>query len=125
MAVCKEEIQILLYTGKTEYQTEKAFIEDLLEREPYYSWNEGEEDRGAKFKLGTAVIVVLCQNVKGPVQKSILSIDVENPEELYRILIEKGNVQILEDLQVKPYGTCFFSILDPVGNKFNFYTNGH
>ena len=32
---------------------------------------------------------------------------------------------IFEKISTRPYGTRFFSILDPMGNKVSIYMNGH
>ena len=46
------DIQILLYTEEVDFSACRDFYQTLLGQEPYYSWNEGTQDRGAKFRAG-------------------------------------------------------------------------
>ena len=41
------DIQILLYTEEENFSVCRDFYQTLLGQEPYYSWNEGTQDRGA------------------------------------------------------------------------------
>lgn len=55
------DIQILLYTEEVDFSACRDFYQTLLGQEPYYSWDEGTQDRGAKFRAGRGTISVLCQ----------------------------------------------------------------
>ena len=91
-------MQILLYTDTTRYEDMESFYRDLLLEDPYYSWYESESDRGAKFRIGSSMF-----------------------ERVYA----KCPECIFEKISTRPYGTRFFSILDPMGNKVSIYMNGH
>ena len=118
-------MQILLYTDTTRYEDMDSFYRDLLLEDPYYSWYESESDRGAKFRIGSSMIDVLCQEKNGPDQLSIFQLEAENVDEMFERVYAKCPECIFEKISTRPYGTRFFSILDPMGNKVSIYMNGH
>ena len=118
-------MQILLYTDTTRYEDMESFYRDLLREDPYYSWYESESDRGAKFRIGSSMIDVLCQEKNGPDQLSIFQLEAENVDEMFERVYAKCPECIFEKTSTRPYGTRFFSILDPMGNKVSIYMNGH
>ena len=53
------DIQILLYTEEVDFSACRDFYQTLLGQEPYSSWNEGTQDRGATFRAGRGTSSVL------------------------------------------------------------------
>ena len=71
------------------------------------------------------MIDVLCQEKNGPDQLSIFQLEAENVDEMFERVYAKCPECIFEIISTRPYGTRFFSILDPMGNKVSIYMNGH
>ena len=94
------DIQILLYTEEEKFSACRDFYQTLLRQEPYYSWNEGTQDCGAKFQAGRGTISVLCQ-------------------------AHDGKVEIVGEPVTQSYGTRYFTVKDPCGNRINLYHSNH
>ena len=55
------DAQLLLYVAPEQFEPCTKFYEDVFEVTSFYGWNEAEDDRGCKYKLGGMVLVVLAQ----------------------------------------------------------------
>ena len=112
------DIQILLYTEEVDFSACRDFYQTLLGQEPYYSWNEGTQDRGAKFRAGRGTISVLCQahdRKTGPVIV----------DQTYQELTAAEGIRIVSKPVTQSYGTRYFAVEDPCGNRINLYHSNH
>ena len=119
------DIQILLYTEEENYSVCRDFYQTLLGQEPYYSWNEGTQDRGAKFRAGRGTISVLCQahdRKTGPV---IVNLETEDVDQTYQELTAAEGIRIVSKPVTQSYGTRYFAVEDPCGNRINLYHSNH
>ena len=119
------DIQILLYTEEEKFSTCRDFYQTLLRQEPYYSWNEGTQDCGAKFQAGRGTISVLCQAHDGKTGSVIINLETENVDETYQALVAEGKVEIVSEPVTQSYGTRYFTVKDPCGNRINLYHSNH
>ena len=119
------DLQVLLYTTAEQFAPCRDFYAALLEASPYYTWDEGPEDCGAKFHAGRGTISVLCQEHRGPVGPSVINLETADVEGTYRRVQALPGVRITQEPVVKPYGTHCFSLLDPCGNQLNLYHSNH
>ena len=111
------DIQILLYTEEVDFSACRDFYQTLLGQEPYYSWDEGTQDRGA--------ISVLCQahdRKTGPV---IVNLETEDVDQTYRELTAAEGIRIVSKPVTQSYGTRYFAVEDPCGNRINLYHSNH
>ena len=99
------DIQILLYTEEENFSVCRDFYQTLLGQEPYYSWDEGTQDRGAKFRAGRGTISVLCQahdRKTGPV---IVNLETEDVDQTYQELTAAEGIRIVSKPVTQSYGT--------------------
>ena len=55
------DFQLLLYVPQEHYEACRAFYEQVFAVQPFYGWDEGPEDRGVKYDLAGAKLVLLTQ----------------------------------------------------------------
>ncbi len=55
------DFQLLLYVPQERYEACRAFYEQVFAVQPFYGWDEGPEDRGVKYDLAGAKLVLLTQ----------------------------------------------------------------
>ena len=97
------DFQLLLYVPANKYHACIQFYEEAFLVKPFYSWDEGEHDRGQKYDVAGTKLVILTQ---------------ENPFPEYG----PAHFQIeVEDI-MEPYGWQMFRIMDPAGNHINIYS---
>ena len=119
------DIQILLYTEEEKFSACRDFYQTLLRQEPYYSWNEGTQDCGAKFQAGRGTISVLCQahdRKTGPV---IVNLETEDVDQTYQELTAAEGIRIVSKPVTQSYGTSYFAVEVPCGNRINLYHSNH
>lgn len=119
------DLQILLYTPAAQFDACRSFYESVLEVTPYYTWNEGPEDCGAKFRAGSGTISVLCQEHLGTAGPVMMNLETTDVDGVFLRICGVPGVQIVQRPVTKPYGTRCFSILDPCGNQINIYHSNH
>lgn len=125
MGIFKGDLQILLYTKETEFVACREFYQVVLGQEPYYTWDESISDRGAKFRAGRGTISVLCQDHQGnpgPVNLNLEAVDVDKE---FSRLNAMNNLNHINVPKTTSYGTRFFTITDPIGNRINIYHSDH
>ena len=115
------DLQILLYTTKEQFMPCCAFYELLLEESPYYTWDEGPDDCGAKFHAGRGTIGVLCQTHAGALGPCALNLETGSVDQAYEGLRHVPQIRFLRTPETRPYGTRCFSVEDPCGNQINVY----
>lgn len=118
------DVQLLLYVSAEQFEDTAAFYENVFGLTSFYGWEEGSYDRGRKYKLGSAVLVVLAQERPFEEEPSIpvnFQLEVADIEELYARVSEKAPQAITHALFTRPYGWRMFRISDPAGNHINLY----
>ena len=118
------DIQILLYVEPESFAPCSAFYQALLERPPYYTWEEEDSDRGAKFHAGGGTICVLCQDHLSEIGPSTISLETADVDRVYEKVQRLPGVRILTAPMTRPYGTRCFQMQDPVRNILNVYCLG-
>ena len=119
------DIQTLLYTEEENFSVCRDFYQTLLGQKPYYSWNESAQDCGAKFRAGRGTISVLCQahdRKTGPV---IVNLETEDVDQTYQELTAAEGIRIVSKPVTQSYGTRYFAVEDPCGNRINLYHSNH
>lgn len=116
------DCQLLLYVTEEQFDQCSAFYGEVLELESFYSWDEGSDDRGIKYHVGGAQIVVLVQENPftecGPVH---FQIETEDLEAVYVSVKDHPLMKITQEPFVRPYGWKMFRCEDPAGNHINIY----
>lgn len=118
-------MQVLVYTPADKINAQTAFYESLLGTPPYYSWYESTTDCGAKFRIGSSALVILCQDHPMALGPVALNIECNDVEAFYARTKKLMPEQVLTSPLIKPYGTHCFAIRDPLCNLINIYANGH
>ena len=121
MGIWKGDLQVLLYTKEDGFALCRDFCQAVLEQEPYYTWDEGPNDRGAKFHAGRGTIGVLCQDHPGTTGPVILNLETEAVDEEFGRLCAVSGLSRANAPRTTSYGTRFFTLTDPVGNRINLY----
>lgn len=123
MSEVYKDVQFLLYVSSTDFEACEQFYKKILNRDPFYAWNDSPEDRGRKFRIGNAVIAVLTQDhpFGDPVTPVNLQIETENADALYEQLSTYPEVVVTQAPFTRPYGWRVFRLKDPAGNHVNFY----
>ena len=104
------DIQILLYTEEENFSVCRDFYQTLLGQKPYYSWHESAQDCGAKFRAGRGTISVL---------------ETEDVDQTYQELTAAEGIRIVSKPVTQSYGTRYFAVEDPCGNRINLYHSNH
>ena len=118
------DFQLLLYVPAEQWESCVRFYRTLLGAEPFYSWDGSPDDRGQKFRVGGAVIVVLAQQrpfPQDPAAPVSFQLETSDVETLYRRLSANPEVVITQAPFTRPYGWRVFRVNDPVGNHINLY----
>lgn len=118
------DLQILLYTEPEQFAACRDFYRAVLTDEPYYSWDEGPRDCGAKFRAGLGTVSVLCQEHPGQTGPSVLSLETEDVDGVFRRVQSLPGLRIVKEPHTKPYGTRCFFMQDPCGNQINVFCLG-
>ena len=119
------DIQILLYTDEMKFSVCRDFYRSLLGQEPYYTWDENPQDCGAKFRAGRGIISVLCQVhdlQTGPV---IINLETADVDRVYEAVKDLPGISVVHDPVTQSYGTRYFTVEDPCGNRINIYRSNH
>ena len=119
-----KDVQLLLYVSAEQFEPTAAFYEKVFDLTSFYGWDEGSYDRGRKYKLGSAVLVVLAQERPFEEEPSVpvnFQMEVGDIEALYARVSEKAPEAITHTLFTRPYGWRMFRINDPAGNHINLY----
>jgi catechol 2,3-dioxygenase-like lactoylglutathione lyase family enzyme len=102
-----------------DYEASVAFYRDGLELPIVDSWDRGPAEKGTLFQAGSGIIEVLALAPGAeyaPLQAGELAYQVEDVDEWYRRIREKG-LPIRGELADKPWGHRTFSLTDPDGMK--------
>jgi catechol 2,3-dioxygenase-like lactoylglutathione lyase family enzyme len=102
-----------------DYGASVAFYRDGLELPIVDSWDRGPAEKGTLFQAGSGIIEVLALAPGAeyvPLQAGELAYQVEDVDEWYRRIREKG-LPIRGELADKPWGHRTFSLTDPDGLK--------
>ena len=119
------DIQILLYTEEETFSRCRDFYRVLLRQEPYYTWDENPQDCGAKFHAGRGTISVLCQlhDIQtGPV---IINLEIDDVDRVYEAVRDMAEITVVHEPVTQSYGTRYFTVEDPCGNRINIYRSNH
>ena len=119
------EFRFVYFTPQ--YEATVAFLRDALEFPVVTSWDRAGDHRGTVFAAGSGQVEVL-ENAdlrRGPSNTAsggpFIAIEVEDVQSLHARVTSKG-VALHYPLETKPWGHCGFSVLDPNGVEFAFYS---
>ena len=88
---------------------------------PFTSRYEGPEDRGVKYDLAGAKLVLLTQEDPFPTYGAVhFQLEVPSLEDIFRRARAAGAVT--QEPFFRPYGWHMFRMKDPAGNHINIYT---
>ena len=103
------------------YEACRAFYEQVFAVQPFYGWDEGPEDRGVKYDLAGAKLVLLTQEDPFPTYGAVhFQLEVPSLEDIFRRARAAGAVT--QEPFFRPYGWHMFRMKDPAGNHINIYT---
>ena len=115
------DFQLLLYVPQERYEACRAFYEQVFAVQPFYGWDEGPEDRGVKYDLAGAKLVLLTQEDPFPTYGAVhFQLEVPSLEDIFRRARAAGAVT--QEPFFRPYGWHMFRMKDPAGNHINIYT---
>lgn len=116
------DFQLLIYVPAERYQECTEFYENVFGVESFYGWDENELDRGKKYSIAEATIVMLTQENPFPEYGPIhFQIEVEDIESVYAQIKNSGLARITQEPFTRPYGWRMFRMMDPAGNHINVY----
>lgn len=107
-----------------DYQASVDFYRDMLECPMVMDWDNGPENRGSVFKLGSGEIEMLAL---APGKEAIdpkgfeLYVEVPDVDAHYQFVQGKG-IALRGEIADKPWGHRTFSIGDPNGIKVIFFS---
>ena len=79
------DFQLLLYVPQERYEACRAFYEQVFAVQPFYGWDEGPEDRGVKYDLAGAKLVLLTQEDPFPTYGAVhFQLEVPSLEDIFR-----------------------------------------
>lgn len=117
------DFQLLLYVPQELYAPCVSFYQDALGLNPFYGWDEGPEDRGVKYRVAGAVLVLLTQENPFPEYgPNHFQIEVADVEAVYESIRSHPGVKITQPPFSRSYGWRMFRMVDPAGNHINVYT---
>lgn len=119
-----KDVQLLLYLSPEMFEPCVAFYEKVFDVTSFYGWDEGENDRGSKYKIGPLTLVVLAQEKPFEDEPSVpvnFQIEVEDIDAFYAHVSSAAPDAITHTLFTRPYGWRMFRINDPAGNHINLY----
>ena len=109
------DFQLLLYVPQERYEACRAFYEQVFAVQPFYGWDEGPEDRGVKYDLAGAKLVLLTQEDPFPTYGAVhFQLEVPSLEDIFRRARAAGAVT--QEPFFRPYGWHMFRMKDPAGN---------
>jgi catechol 2,3-dioxygenase-like lactoylglutathione lyase family enzyme len=113
------EFRLKLYPEN--FELVRDFYRDILEYPIIKEWNRAEDDRGAMFDTGAAVLELLTQgDAYVPIQGADVSLQVRDVDALWEDL--HRNVNVVRGLRNQPWGDRSFCISDPEGFVITFFT---
>lgn len=122
MESCRD-FQLLLYVPAELYSACIRFYEQVFQVKPFYGWDEGENDRGQKYDIAGAKLVVLTQENPFPAcGPAHFQVEVDDMLGFYTRIQEGGLAKITQAPFKRPYGWQMFRMVDPAGNHINIYT---
>ncbi len=117
------DFQLLLYVPANKYHACIQFYEEAFLVKPFYSWDEGEHDRGQKYDVaGTKLVILTQENPFPEYGPAHFQIEVEDIMEPYRRIQACCAGMITQMPFKRPYGWQMFRIMDPAGNHINIYS---
>lgn len=116
------EFRFAFYTA--DFDRTVDFYQTGLGLEVSEQWNRAPDDRGVVLRAASGMIEILCsaEQTSAPPRGGWLLIEVEDVDELYQQLRNKG-LPIKEELWSAPWGHRKFTIIDPHGIDLSFFSN--
>ena len=101
------DFQLLLYVPQERYEACRAFYEQVFAVQPFYGWDKGPEDRGVKYDLAGAKLVLLTQEDPFPTYGAVhFQLEVPSLEDIFRRARAAGAVT--QEPFFRPYGWHMF-----------------
>lgn len=117
------DFQLLLYVPADVYPACVDFYERIFQVESFYGWDEGEEDRGRKYDIAGAKLVILTQENPFPEYGPMhYQIEVDDIMPLYDRVKADDEDNITQHPFRRSYGWHMFRMKDPAGNHINIYS---
>ena len=113
-----------------DYDATVAFYREGLDLPMLESWDRDDDDRGALFAAASGAIEVLARPKTGdafnflgdrPAHGVFMVIEVDDVEQAYRKVIEKG-LTVPQHLTTQAWGHRSFCVCDPNGLTLYFFT---
>lgn len=113
------EFRLKLYPN--DFALVRAFYEDKLGFPVTHEWDNGPNNKGVMFSVGSTTLELLSPpDGYKPVQGADVSWEVADVENLWEAL--KGNTPVVHGLRHNSWGDTSFRITDPEGFNISFFT---
>nr|WP_326184370.1 VOC family protein [uncultured Oscillibacter sp.] len=117
------DFQLLLYVSAELYPACIQFYEQVFQVKPFYKWDDGENDRGQKYDIAGAKLVILTQENPFPEYgPAHFQVETDDIIKLYTRVRENKFAKVTQEPFMRPYGWHMFRLEDPAGNHINIYS---
>lgn len=114
MKLFKDEFRAIFYVK--DYEANIKFYGEGLELRSNYSWDDGPDDRGIKYRIAGGFLEIIRREPPLSQGPASIMIEAEDVSACYHHLKGKDHLVFSEELADRPYGIRCFRLLDPNGN---------